>query len=106
MSRAPKAEQFEMSLVRLKSGAGSRADDYIEPEDVDAEMPDEVVEQKQDDSGAEEATEKPRPKVRITSKEWRNLNKVNYGFNKEELKQFIRDIKQFKPVHGLRLPML
>ncbi|KAK1445044.1 hypothetical protein BgAZ_109500 [Babesia gibsoni] len=105
--RIPKSQQFEETLYNEKQDMEERADDYIEPEDVDMEVDDMfMTDGKSEATAAAAAQKESQQNKRITSKEWRTLNKFPTGFDREALKQYIRDIKMFKPVHGVRLPML
>ncbi|GIX61441.1 tRNA 2-thiouridine(34) synthase MnmA [Babesia caballi] len=106
MARTPVAEQMEKSLVHMNYTEEERADDYVEPEDVDTEVTEAFMDRRRRRRLEEGAPAAPRQNLRITSKEWRELNAVPRGFNREELKQYLRDIKAYRPVHGLRLPML
>lgn len=82
-----------------------RADELLQPEDVYFEAKGTYMTDGRNKSEADAPTT-PRQNLRITSKEWRKLNQLPRGFNPEELKQYLREIKMYNPVHGVKLPML
>eukprot|EP00371_Babesia_bovis_P003321 XP_001611968.1 hypothetical protein [Babesia bovis T2Bo] len=102
MHRTPVSDYVERSLVRMNEDQEQRLDATITPEDIDEYVREELKNSESTDSTIDN---KPR-KVRITAQEWRKLNKLQTGFNAEELKEYLREIKAFQPVHGVRLPIL
>lgn len=105
LQRTPTSETIEKTLARMNHDREERADELLQPEDVYFEAKGTYMTDGRNKSEADAPTT-PRQNLRITSKEWRKLNQLPRGFNPEELKQYLREIKMYNPVHGVKLPML
>ncbi|GFE53435.1 sugar phosphate isomerase epimerase, putative [Babesia ovis] len=104
LAKTPVSEYLERSLVHTNKNGIQRADDHVVPEHVDMYLDDLMEDEPEKQKGDVTDKEAPPRKVRMTPTEWRKLNKMDSGFNPEELKQYLRDLKSFQPVHGVRLP--
>lgn len=54
----------------------------------------------------EDVTSDNKKNLRITSKDWKLLNEYPITASKEDLKDYVRALKNFSPAHGIKLPTL